>query len=66
MIKRAVKFYINGFRRMTWGKQLWIIILIKVFIMFAILKAIFFPNFLNSKFDTDEEKQEYILEQLVK
>ena len=31
---------------MTLGKTLWLIIGIKFFIMFAILKVFFFPNFL--------------------
>lgn len=31
---------------MTLGKTLWTIIIIKLFIMFAILKVFFFPNYL--------------------
>jgi hypothetical protein len=58
--------YVEGFKKMTWGKSLWIIILIKLFIMFAILKVFFFPNFLNSRFDTDQEKSEYVGKQLTK
>jgi hypothetical protein len=58
--------YIEGFKNLTWGKPLWIIILVKLFIMFAILKVFFFPNFLNSRFDTDEEKSEYISKELTK
>ena len=38
--------YYDGFRQMTLGKTLWLIIGIKLFIMFAILKVFFFPNFL--------------------
>ena len=49
---------------MTIGKQLWIIIIIKLFIMFAILKLFFFPNFLKSNFDTDQERSDYVIEQL--
>lgn len=51
---------------MTVGKRLWLIIIIKLFIMFAILKIFFFKNFLNYKFDTDEEKGNYVIEQLTK
>ncbi len=43
---RAFDLYYDGFRHMTLGKTLWTIILIKLFIMFAILKVFFFPNFL--------------------
>ncbi len=61
-----ISMYVEGFKSMTWGKSLWIIILIKLFIMFAILKIFFFPNFLNSRFDTDKEKSEYVGKQLTK
>ncbi len=51
---------------MTVGKKLWTIIIIKLFIMFAILKLFFFKDFLNNKFKSDEEKADYVLEQLTK
>ncbi|HBX51492.1 MAG: DUF4492 domain-containing protein [Bacteroidetes bacterium GWF2_33_38] len=61
------KFYYDGFRSISGlGKKLWIIILIKVFIMFAILKIFFFPNFLNTNFETKEEKSAYIINVLTK
>lgn len=62
---RIFRFYYEGFRDMTLGKTLWFIILLKLFIMFAILKVFFFPNFLGSKFDSDKEKSEYVGTQLV-
>lgn len=43
---RAFDLYYDGFRNMRLGKTLWAIIFIKLFIMFAILKYFFFPNFL--------------------
>ena len=58
--------YVDGFKNLTWGKPLWIIILIKLFIMFAVLKVFFFPNLLNSRFQTNEEKSEYVLQELTK
>lgn len=65
--KSVIEFYIDGFRQMpSWGRRAWLIILIKVFIMFAILKLFFFPDFLGSRFSTDEEKGNYVLEQLTK
>ncbi|MDD6552935.1 MAG: DUF4492 domain-containing protein [Prevotellaceae bacterium] len=44
---RIIKFYVDGFRSMTVGKTLWAVILIKLFIIFVILKLFFFPNFIN-------------------
>jgi hypothetical protein len=49
---------------MTLGKTLWIIILVKLFIMFAILKVFFFPNFLN-RFGSDTAKEEYVSQELI-
>jgi hypothetical protein len=64
LFKRVFLFYYEGFKSMTLGKRLWLIILIKLFVMFAILKLFFFPNFLKSKFDTDKERGDYVIEQL--
>ncbi|MDD4177385.1 MAG: DUF4492 domain-containing protein [Bacteroidales bacterium] len=64
IVKRVWRFYYNGFASMTWGRQLWMIILIKLFIMFAILKLFFFPNFLKTNFDTDAERSNYVIERL--
>jgi len=50
----------------SWGRKMWLIILIKLFIMFALLKIFFFNNFLNSKFENQKDKGEYVLEQLIK
>lgn len=42
LIVRIWQFYRDGFRAMTWGRTLWLIILIKLFIMFAVLRVFFF------------------------
>ena len=65
IIKNIAKFYINGFKNLEkLGVRLWVVILIKLFIMFAILKIFFFQDFLDNKFDNDKEKSEYIFEQI--
>ncbi len=66
LFKRIFLFYYEGFKSMTVGKSLWIIILIKLFIMFVVLKIFFFPNFLNSKFDNKKDKADYVIEELTK
>ena len=63
---KVFRFYLDGFRSMTIGKTLWKVILIKLFIMFAVLKLFFFPNFLNTKFSTDEQKSGYVMEQITR
>ena len=66
LFRRIVQFYINGFRQMTVGRTLWKIIFIKLFIMFAILKVFFFPNFLKTNFDTDHERAEHVADELTR
>jgi hypothetical protein len=50
---------------MTLGKRLWTIILIKLFIFFVILRLLFFPNFLNTKFNNKQEKSDYVGRELI-
>lgn len=57
-------FYRNGFKAMTVGRTLWKIILIKLLVMFAVLKLFFFPNYLKTNFQTDEQRADHVLEQL--
>ena len=67
MLKKIYRFYYEGFAGMSKSsKKLWLIIFIKLIIMFAVLKLFFFENFLNSQFDTDKEKSEYVSKQLTK
>jgi len=63
-IKNIIKFYYDGFRRMTVGKTLWKIILIKLVVMFAVLKLFFFPNYLKTNFDTDQQRADHVIGQL--
>ena len=58
---RIVKFYMDGFRRMTLGRTLWCIILLKLFIMFAVLKAFFFPAYLQG---SEQEKVQTVSSEL--
>jgi len=67
VLLKIFRFYYNGFREMDlWGRQLWIIIIVKMFILFVILKIFFFPDFLRTNFSTDEERSSYVLEQMTK
>jgi hypothetical protein len=60
------RFYIDGFRNMSsWGRKVWIIILIKLFIMFAILRLFFFPDFLGKRYDNDNQRSEYVRNQIL-
>ena len=61
---RVYNLYYEGFKEMTIGKTLWKIILIKLFIIFVILKLFFFPSFLKSKAPEGKEA-EYVGNELV-
>ncbi len=61
---RIFRFYRDGFRSMTIGKTLWKVILVKLFIMFVVLKLFFFPNFLATNFSTDEQRAAHVMEQI--
>jgi hypothetical protein len=61
---RIFRFYLDGFRSMDLGRTLWALILIKLFVMFVVLKIFFFPRYLN-QFDAKSEKEEYVLKELV-
>lgn len=62
--KEVVRLYLDGFRAMTVGKTLWKIILIKLFVMFAILKLFFFSDYLHTNFSTDQQRSDHVLEQI--
>ena len=62
--QRIYRFYMDGFRSMTLGRTLWKIVFIKLIIMFGVLKLFFFPDFLGTQFTTDEQRADYVLEQI--
>jgi hypothetical protein len=65
MIKRIYRFYLEGFRAMTWGKTLWLIILVKLFILFAVLRLFFFSDYLE-RFGNESGKGDYVSGELIK
>ncbi len=66
IVNNIYSFYREGFKGMVVGKKLWAIILIKLFIIFFVLKLFFFPNYLNTNFQTSEEKSNHVLEQITR
>jgi hypothetical protein len=65
IFRRIYHFYAEGLGSMPrWGKQVWLVILVKLFVMFFILKLFFFPNFLKSNFKNDGERSNHVLENL--
>lgn len=64
IFKRIYSFYNEGFKNMTWGKSVWLIILFKLFIFFFIMKVFFFPDMLKKTFQSDEDRSEYVFDNL--
>lgn len=63
-IRSIWNFYTEGFRQMTWGKNLWLLILLKLIFLFAILRMFFFRPTLSGK--SEEEKIEHVGMQLTR
>lgn len=61
---RVVRFYADGFRQMTVGRTLWAIIIIKLVVMFAVLKLFFFPDILATRYDNDADRADAVREAL--
>ncbi len=65
-LRAGYHMYREGFRRMTVGKTLWKIIVAKLIILFVVLKLFFFPDFLGTRFATNQQRADYVLQQLTK
>ena len=63
LLRRVWALYYDGFRSMTLGRTLWLIILVKLFIMFFVLKLFFFPDYIKERARAGEEA-EFVGEQL--
>jgi hypothetical protein len=59
--QELIKLYQYGFSVMSKeNRTLWIIVVIKLFVMFGILKVFFFKHFLKTEFKSDEQRMEYL------
>ncbi|PLX94319.1 MAG: DUF4492 domain-containing protein [Desulfuromonas sp.] len=59
-VRSVVNFYVEGFRSMTLGKTLWKIILLKLLVFLTVLN-LFFPDYLNTNFETDQQRADHVL-----
>ena len=59
-IVRIYRFYRDGFREMTVGRWLWLMIIVKLFILFFIFKLFFFPDILSRDYDNDSQRAEAV------
>ena len=62
---RVFDLYYEGFRNMRLGKTLWLVILVKLFIIFVVLKLFFFPNFIKEHAEEGNEP-DFVATQVLK
>lgn len=62
---KVLRFYVEGFRSMTVGRKLWLLILIKLFVLFFVFKLFFFPDILSRDYDTDRERADAVRSSLL-
>lgn len=58
------RLYADGFRHLTWGRTLWLIVLLKLAFLFLVLRPFFFPSALAGL--SEEEKQETVARRLAR
>lgn len=63
ILRNIFYFYYDGFRNMTIGRTLWLIIAIKLVVIFAVLRVFFFQPTLHG---SDEEKADQVRENLLR
>ncbi|MCM1028768.1 MAG: DUF4492 domain-containing protein [Pseudoflavonifractor sp.] len=56
LFRRIINLYVDGFRSMTVGKKLWALIIIKLIILFGIMKLFFFPDILSRDYSSDSDR----------
>ena len=57
---KAYSMYVVGFRQMTVGRKLWLLIIIKLAILFLVFRLFFFPDILQENYSTDAERAEAV------
>ena len=62
---RVFDLYYDGFRNMRLGRTLWAIIIVKLIIIFAVLKLFFFSNYLKQHAEEGKES-EFVATQILK
>ncbi|MBW2466008.1 MAG: DUF4492 domain-containing protein [Deltaproteobacteria bacterium] len=63
-LEKIATLYLQGFRSMQLGRTLWAIILLKLLILFGVVKLFFFPDYLDTRFTTEDQKADFVLTEL--
>lgn len=60
LMGRVVDLYVDGFRNMTVGRTLWVLIILKIVLLMFVFKLIFFPDLLQRDYDTDADRAQAV------
>lgn len=63
VFRRIYRFYADGFRNMTVGRTLWLVIIIKLVVMFVIIRMLFMPDILGG-YDDDAARADAVRKSL--
>jgi len=64
MLKRILFFYIDGFKNLSdLGRKLWVIIIIKLVVIFVVIRAFLMPT-LNREIKNPEVRQQLFIKQI--
>ena len=58
--RRVADLYVDGFRNMTVGRTLWVLIILKVALLLLGFKLIFFPDLLQRDYDSDQDRAQAV------
>lgn len=66
VLKNIYSFYRDGFKNLTVGKTLWKIVFIKLLIIFCVLKVFIYSDNMDTRFQTDKQKSEFVYKNITK
>lgn len=56
LLRSIYRFYLEGFRSMTVGRQLWALIIVKLLFIFLVLRMLLMPDLLQRDYPDDESR----------
>jgi len=63
--RKTFDMYRDGFKSMTVGRTLWIVIAVKLAIIFLVVKLFFFPDKLGREYDNDAARADAVRSELI-
>lgn len=66
IFQKVFNLYYEGFKNMRLGKTLWKIIILKLIILYGVLKFFVFDENFKALYPTQEQRSEFVLKNLTK